>query len=327
MSVIPFIPRMSMGEMISALAFILALITFFFTWWRYRLDQRQQRAAQTRQDLLAIIGDCNRFLRPLSQGSPYPIFHTATAITKEFCSHMGTTPRREKVLALLKNEWLLHSICVEGWVSSSQILHMMDIVEEVERKASSHNLQGKLLLICDASHLLAGIVAKICSPESFYEMLPRKLTPQSSRKDEVEDVLDTINVELQRGLCQKFDKEFKETIEQSLYLIQRAAKAFIKMKDPRLMRLARTQPEHSSREANSSRNLDATIDKIRQNASLSRHVEKVKEQLKNLKGDIKEPEYTDLCNLIKAIEADCKMLSKNEEECSSAKVEVSLRAL
>jgi hypothetical protein len=40
--------------------------------------------------LRAIIEYCNRFLRPLSQNYPYPIFHTPAAITKEFCTRMRT---------------------------------------------------------------------------------------------------------------------------------------------------------------------------------------------------------------------------------------------
>lgn len=336
MPVIQFILKMTMQEMIAAFAFSLALISFFVTWWRYRLDQQQQRAAQTRQDLQAIIGDCNRFLRPLSQDPPYPILYTATNISKEFCSRMGESPHREDVLALLTSEDLLRSICVEGWISSTQILHMMDIVEEVERKASSHNLQGKLLLICDASFLLADIVASICSPESFYKMLSAlvpyeiisELTLQGNRKEEVEDVLNTITVDLQQSICKKFDKEFKETIRQCLYLIQIAASAYMNLKDRSLVRLSKVRDIHSSGKANSSRNLDATINKIRHNSSMSMRVVKVKEQLEKLRRDINWDEYTDLCNLITAIKADCERLSKNEEEkFSSAKVGVSLSAL
>lgn len=341
MSVISFMLGMRTGEKIAALGFILAAITFFFTWWRYQLDQRQQRAAQTRQDLQAIIGDCNRFLRPMSQNPPYPVLHTATAIAKEFCSRVGESPCREKVLALLSNEELLRSICVEGWISSTQILHMMDIVEEVERKSSSHNLQGKLLLVCDASRLLAGIVANVCSPESFFKMLSelahcerlRELTPQSNREDEVLSILSTITIDLQQSICKTFDKEFKETIERNLYLIQKAAKAFINLKDKKLMCLAGLGL--CTREANrrSLRFIQAvakgvlqpkgwklkrltksqagcapllpgdnqTMEKIRREALLCSRLDRVEELLHDLECDIDKAAYHDLCDLANRI--------------------------
>ena len=242
-----FIQSMSMTDKIGALAFILAFISFFITLWRYRLDQRQQRAAQTRQDLQAIIGDCNRFLRPLSHKPPYPIVHTVTAIANEFSSRVEVDPCREKVLEFLSNKELIRSICVEGWISSIQILRIMDIIEKVELKASSHNLQGKLLLIYDASYLLAGIIANICSPEFFYKMLMklppdeilREPKPLSSPGDKVVDIRNTITFNLQEKICDKFDKEcYKETIELSLYLIQIAANAFINLNDKKLVGLA-----------------------------------------------------------------------------------------
>ena len=170
----------AIGTLFTGIAVLIAVLTFVNALRQYRRDQLQQRAAQTREDLQAIIGDCNLFLHPLNQTYPYPILHTATAITKEFCSRMGASPRREDVLALFSNKKLLLSICVEGWISSEEILHMMDIVEKVELKASSRNLQGKLVLIREASFLLAGLVAEVCSPESFYKILCL-LEPHSPR--------------------------------------------------------------------------------------------------------------------------------------------------
>src|SRR5574340_700926 len=127
MSEISFMLNMSLTDKIAALGatataltFLIAAITFWWTWRRYRNDQLQQRAAQTREDLQAIIRGCNLFLHPLNQKNPYPILHTATAITKEFCSRMGASPRREDVLGLFSNKKLLLSICVEGWISSEQ---------------------------------------------------------------------------------------------------------------------------------------------------------------------------------------------------------------
>ncbi len=224
----------AIGTLFTGIAVLIAVFTFINALQKYRRDQLQQRAAQTREDLQAIIGNCNLFLHPLNQNHPYPILHTATAITKEFCSRMGASPRREDVLALFSNKKLLLSICVEGWISSSQILHMMDIVEKVEHKASSHNLQGKLVLIREASFLLAGLVAEVCSPETFYTILCQ-LEPHSSREDEVEDILNTINVELLHGICKTFNDKYKDKIERSLYFIQTAANMFIGLEDRQLI--------------------------------------------------------------------------------------------
>src|SRR5260370_37408164 len=85
----------------------IAAIAAALTWLQYRRDQHRQRAAQTREALQAIIGDCSQFLRPLSEQYPYPILHTATAITKEFCSRMRRDPRGEDVQALLCDKELL----------------------------------------------------------------------------------------------------------------------------------------------------------------------------------------------------------------------------
>ena len=299
---------------------VVAALTILVTVVLYLRDQHQQQAAQTRQDLQTVIGDCNRFLRPLSEDPPYPIIHTVTAITKEFSSRIKESPH--DVSALVGNEDLLRSICVEGWISSTQILRMMDIVEKVEREASSHNLRGKLLLICDASFLLAGIVAKVCSPESFYQML-LTLNLRSHLTGDMEDLLNFITVELQGHMCKKFDTEFRETIKQNLYLIQIAAGAFINLKDRRLRHLART-PEgmrlvsSSRRGRNPSVTLDETMNKIRKKTSLPKRVETVKKHLERLERDINGEDYTDLYNLITAIEKKCKTLSKDNEDCNSA---------
>src|SRR5260370_17675532 len=131
---------------------------------------------------------------------------------------MGAMPQREDVMVLFSNKKRLLSICVEGWISSTQILHMMDIVEKVEQKASSHNLQGKLVLIREASFLLAGLVAEICSPESFYTILCQ-LEPHSGENDEVEDILNTITVGLQQGICKIFSHKYKNKINHTLSFI------------------------------------------------------------------------------------------------------------
>src|SRR5947207_2791112 len=118
---------MTQPELISAIitaaGVTIATITLFVSVVRIRLDQLQQRAAQTREVLQMIIGDCGQFLHPLSEASPYPILHTATAISKEFWSRLNKNisrePKGKDVQALLDDKDLLLSICVEGWVSST----------------------------------------------------------------------------------------------------------------------------------------------------------------------------------------------------------------
>src|SRR5258708_30316799 len=212
----------AIGVILTGIATTVAVVAFIHTLHQYRSDQLQQQAAQTREVLQAIIGDCSRFLRPLNEQYPYPILHTATTITKEFCSRMGVNPRGKDVQALLHNKELLLSICVEGWVNSTQIFRMLGIVEELERKATSHYLRGKLLLMCDASFLLAGIVAQICSPKSFYDMLI-DLEFQKSPQDQVEDILNSLTVKLQQRICQEFNDHYKDTITLTLHFIQTAA--------------------------------------------------------------------------------------------------------
>jgi hypothetical protein len=318
MSAISFMLNMStsdkiaaLGAAATALTFLIAAITFWWTWRRYRGDQLQQRAAQTREDLQAIIGGCNLFLHPLNQKHPYPILHTATAITKEFCSHMGASPRREDVLALFRNKKLLLSICVEGWISSSQILHMMDIVEKVEYKASSHNLQGKLVLIREASFLLAGLVAEVCSPESFYTILCQ-LEPHNSKQDGVEDILNTITIELQHRVCKTFNDNYKDKIERSLYFIQTAANMFIGLKDPQLRHLAQTQEVHAghSTGTNLNKKIEDPIVKIKKEGSPLGHYKKVKKFLDDLKEDIGDPDYQQLCELIEPLKALCEQCER-----------------
>jgi len=286
----------------------MATLTLIQAMRNYQRDQLQQRAAQTREDLQAIIRGCNLFLHPLNQKNPYPILHTATAITKEFCSRMGPSPQREDVLALFRNKKLLLSICVEGWISSTQILHMMDIVEKVEQKASSHNLQGKLVLIREASLLLAGLVAEICSPETFYTILCQ-LEPHSGENDEVEDILNSITVGLQQGICKIFNDKYKEKIERSLYFIQTAANMFIGLEDQQLRDLAMTQVVYAgdSMETNPNEKSEDPIVKIKKAGSLLSHYEKVRMSLDDLKDkrDISKPDYQELCRLIKPLKAVC----------------------
>jgi hypothetical protein len=259
----------AVGNIATALTFLIATLTLLWTWRQYHDDQLQQRAAQTREDLQAIIGKCNLFLHPLNQTYPYPILHTATAITKEFYSRMGAPPRREEVPALFSNKKLLLSICVEGWISSEEILHMMTIVEEVELKASSRNLQGKLVLIREASFLLAGLVAEVCSPESFYKILSL-LEPDSSRKDEVQDILNTVTVDLQQDICKTFNDKYKDKIERSLYFIQTAANVFIGLQDQQLRHLAETPEVHAGHSTGTTLNkkIEDPIVKIRKEGSL-----------------------------------------------------------
>src|SRR5215469_3482845 len=213
---------MSITDLITAGGVAVASLTFVGTVVQTWIDQTQQTAAQTREDLQEIIGGSGCFLHPLIQETPYPILHTATTITKEFCSRMEKSPTGKDVFALLQDEDLLHSICVEGWIASAQILHLMGMVEELERKASSHYLRGKLLLICQASFLLASIVAQGCSPMYFYSTL-RKLEPRTCQDDEVKVVLNKVAVELQTEICRRFKHKYKEPIILCLSFIQKAS--------------------------------------------------------------------------------------------------------
>lgn len=296
----------AIGALFTGIAALIAVFTSIDAVRKYRRDQLQQRADQTREDLQAIIGDCNLFLHPLNQNNPYPILHTTTAITKELYSRMGASPQREDVLALFSNKKLLLSICVEGWISSTQILHMMDIVEQVEHKASSHNLQGKLVLIREASFLLAGLVAEVCSPESFYKILCQ-LEPHDGPKDQVEDILNTITVELQHGVCKTFNDKYKDKIERSLYFIQTAANMFIGLSDQQLRHLAETQEVHvvHSTGTNLNKKIEDPIVKIKKEGSPLSHYKKVKRFLNDLKQDIGDQDYQKLCELIEPLKALC----------------------
>lgn len=295
----------SISTAFTALAAVIALIAFIYAWLQSQYDKRRQRAAQTREELRAIIGDCNRFLRPLSQNYPYPIFHTAASITKEFCSRMSNPPKREEVQKILYNKELLLSVCVEGWVASTQIGRMLDTAEELERKASSRYLRGKLLLICHASFMLAGLVAKICSPESFYKLLSELDLPNNSNQN-AEDELNTITIELQKNICKAFTAEYQGTIKRSLYFMQTAANAFIDLKDKELVQLA----EYQGLDAPLSNATDPDIKtdpiiKIEQEALLLNRVKWVKRLLKGLEQDIHNNDYNNLCELINPIEEAC----------------------
>ena len=270
----------AIGSISTAGAMFITLIALAISLYQYRKGQIEQQAAQTREDLQAIIGDCGLFLRPLSQSQPYPIFHTVTAITKEFCSRMGESPRPEDVLQLLDNKDLLRSICVDGWISSTQILHVMDIVEKVERKASSRNLQGRLLLIREASFLLAGIVA---------------------------DILNTITVELQRGICKTFNDKYKDKIERSLYFILTTATMFIGLTDQQLKYLSKTRGMHvrHSTAADPNKKSEDPILTIKQESSPLSHYKEVKKFLDDLKQDIGESDYQKLFKLIEPLKAMC----------------------
>jgi hypothetical protein len=293
------------GNISQAVIMFVAALTLFLTVRQYRHDQLRKLAAQTREDLQAIVGDCHRFLHPLSQSYPHPIIHAATAIAREFHSRIGKTPGREDALALLRNEDLLRSISLEGWIGSSQIHQMRNIVEAVERRASSQNLQGKLQLISEASFLLTGLVAKVYSPETFYELL-RQVQLQSSEKDGVEDLLNTLTVELQRNTFQHFDARYKEVLKRSLYFILAAANVFSNLTDRQLMPLTRDRAGLAPLfpEADPMKKTDP-VHKIEQEFSLVNRLDRVKKLLGDLEGHIHEDDYVDLCELIEPIRAAC----------------------
>ena len=338
---------MSITDVITAIGVVVAALTFLETLRRYLRDRFQQQAAQTREELQAIIGDCGLFLRPLNQSYPYPILHTATAITKEFCSRMGQSPKPEDVHRLLNNKELLRSICVDGWISSEQILRMMDIVENLERKASSRNLQGRLLLIREASLLLAGIVAEICSHESFYRMLCQ-LEIESNCGDKVADLLNTITIELQLGICKIFNEKYKGKIERSLYFIQKAASMFIGLTDQQLKNLSETEEEHAhfiQKAVNMFNNLKCRIQrylkgsqevqstatdpfmlsedpiiKIKHEGSPLSHYKKVKSILGDVRDDLGESNYHKLRLLIEPLKTMCEQLEMVPENTQEERV-------
>jgi hypothetical protein len=308
---------MSITDVITAFGVVVAALAFLETVRRYLRDQFQQQAARTREELQAIIGDCGLFLRPLNQKFPYPILHTATAITKEFCSRMGQLPGPEDVHRLLNNKELLRSICVDGWISSEQILRMMNIVEKLERKASSRNLQGRLLLIREATLLLAGIVAEICSHESFYRMLCQ-LESESNCEDKVADLLNTITIELQLGICKIFNEKYKGKIERSLYFIQKAASMFIGLTDQQLK-----SQEVQSTETDPSIVSEDPIIKIIHEGSPLFHFKKVKSLLGDVRQDIGESNYHKLRLLIEPLKTMCEQLEKFPENTQEERVLVS----
>src|SRR5260370_4586208 len=218
---------------------------------------------------------------------------------------MRNKPQGEDVQAVLHNKELLLSMCVEGWVNSTQILRMLGIVEELERKATSHYLRGKLLLMCDASFLLAGIVAQICSPKSFYDMLI-DLEFQKSPQDQVEDILNSLTVKLQQRICQEFNDHYKDTITLTLHFIQTAAGAFINLTDTDLLDLAKAKEKHPE--------LSTSVDhnKSEQVALLYKHFEWVKMLLDDLNPDdcipdgreckgIRKQDYIVLCTLMNSM--------------------------
>jgi len=329
---------MSTADQITAIGVLIAVLTFIYTLWQYLRDQRQQRAAQTREDLQAIVCDCNLFFRPLNQDYPYPILHTAAAITKEFRSRLKKSPEPEDVSRLLRNEELLRSICVDGWVSSTQILRMMDIVEKLESRASSRNLQGRLLLICEASFLLASLVSELCSSKFFFDELCQsrsELHPMS--KDDVADILNTITVRLQKRMCDKFSTEYKQYIELSLEFIQKAVHVFIVLKDSQLRHLGKTRGEHRhffhdlfshpkrileylakmlkehvglSAGTNPNKGIVDPIGEIRRADSPSEHLKKMMEYVNDLQQDISDQHYQELCALCESLKPACELYEK-----------------
>jgi hypothetical protein len=297
---------MSITDLMTASSVAVASLTFVGSVVQNCIDRTQQTAAETREDLQEIIGESGRFLHPLTQEKPYPILYTAATITKEFRSRMGNSSTGKDVLAMLQDKDLLRSICVEGWIASAQIIHLMAMVEELERKASSHYLRGKLLLICQASFLLAGIVAKGCSPTYFYNTL-HKLKPQICQDDEVEVVLNKITVELQNEICRIFNTKYKEPIILCLFFIQKACRSFMKLPDRKLVYLAK-RPElilQDISDTDPNKMIIDPIRKIEQETSLPNRLEQVMDLLHCLKREIDPSEYQGLCDLIKLLKDAC----------------------
>lgn len=299
---------MSITDFITAGGVAVASLTFVGTVVQTWIDQTQQTAAQTREDLQEIIGESGRFLHPLIQENPYPILYTAATITKEFCSRMGKSPTGKDVMALLQDEDLLRSICVEGWIASTQIIHLMSMVEELERKASSHYLRGKLLLICQASFLLTSIVAKGCSPTYFYDTL-YKLEPHACENDELEVALNKVTVELQNEVCKKFIKEYKKPIILCLSFIQKASRSFIKLSDRKLVHLAMRPesklPIQDASETDSNKMIADPIRKITEETSLVNRLKQVRDVLYCLEREIDLLEYHGLCDLVELLNKAC----------------------
>jgi hypothetical protein len=323
------------ANIITAVGVVVATITFISALIGSWHDRRQQKSAQAREVLQAIIGDCGRFLHPLSEKSPYPILHTATAISKEFWTRLdkdeSRKPKGKDVRNVLNCKDLLLSICVEGWVSSTQIIRMMGIVEELERKATSHYLRGKLLLICQASFLLAGVVSNVCSPETFYEILVEILDPLKFRICPDEDAyvtMNTITVELQTQVCDEFNQKYKKAIKLCLDFIQVASRLFIHIEDKKLVRFAKKRELQLAIPINvnalSYNNVESDdkkrkkmreerIENYEQESSLCSRLDLVKESLCALEKDLSRKEKKDyqlLHDLIKSIEEALGMLSK-----------------
>jgi hypothetical protein len=318
------------ANIITAVGVVVATITFIYALIRSWLDQRQQQAAQTREVLQAIIGDCGRFLHPLSEESPYPILHTATAISKEFWTRLdkdeSRKPKGKDVRNVLDCEDLLHSICVEGWVSSTQIIRMMGIVEELERKATSHFLRGKLLLICQASFLLAGIVSNVCSPETFYKIFVEILEPLKSKicpDDKAYVTMNTITVELQTKVCDVFNQKYKKAIKLSLDFIQVASIVFIHLEDKKLVRFAKKSEVQLAKpikiNALSYKNVESDdegekrIGDFEKESSLHNRLSQVSKSLCALEKDLSQKEKEDfplLQDLIKSLEEELPKINK-----------------
>src|SRR5260370_22721013 len=224
---------------------------------------------------------------------------------KEFRSNLGESCKAKDVVAKLHNCDLLLSICVEGWVSSTEILRMMNIVDELERKASSHNLRGNLLLICQASFLLAGVVSKVCSPTTFYDIM-KELEPESCKDEDAQIVLDELTIELQKSVCQAFNAQYKGTIKQCLYFIQIAARAFLHVPDAKLVHLAKAHEAYSHTPTDSQAKAnDDPVPEIEREASIPNRIKQVSEGLGVLEGNIDRQEYDTLRKLIKLLDKAC----------------------
>ena len=138
------------------------------------------------------------------------------------------------------------------------------------------------------------------------------MEPHKSRKDEVEDIFNTITIELQHSVCKTFNDNYKDKIERSLYFIQTAANMFIGLKDRQLRHLAETQEVHAGQSigTNLNKKVEDPIVKIKKEGSPLGHYKKVKKFLDDLKQDIGDPDYQQLCELIVPLKALCEQYER-----------------
>ena len=186
-------------------------------------------------------------------------------------------------------------------------------------------------------------MAEICSHESFYTMLCQ-LKLESNCEEEVVDILNTITVELQLGICKMFNEKYKNKIERSLYFIQKAANMFIDLTDQQLEHLSETEEEHAhfiQAAGNMFMRLKAQIQrflvrtqevqsteidpyvmsedpmiKIKHEGSPLNHFKKVKKLLDDVRQDIGDSNYHKLHMLIEPLKTMCEQLEKLPDNVS-----------